>query len=190
MKEQEFEELEVETLLGEEINPYDPLNPDLQVREDLSELNKLSDGFLLAGMIAVGAGVTLFSITNLELLGWGVFPFALAGGITAIGWGISRVVKEVFRKKSLNLPTIKLKRKKLGQVKVKPKGGRFGLDILSKLWRSRKEREILGVCGGIAEYLGKPVGTVRFLAILAFFFSGGIAGIAYMALGFILPEKK
>jgi len=39
-----------------------------------------------------------------------------------------------------------------------------------KLYRSRKERMIAGVCGGLAEYLGVDPTWIRLLFILLFFF--------------------
>ena len=56
---------------------------------------------------------------------------------------------------------------------------------MKKLCRSRKDRKIAGVCGGIAEYLDISSTLVRIL----FFFSG-IGVIAYLIIALIIPEAE
>lgn len=55
-----------------------------------------------------------------------------------------------------------------------------------KLHRSRKERMIAGVCGGLAEYFHIDPTIVRLIFIL-FFFAGGAAFLAYIILWLIVP---
>lgn len=55
-----------------------------------------------------------------------------------------------------------------------------------KLYRSRKERMIAGVCGGVAEYFNIDPSIVRLLFIL-FFFLGGCALLAYVIMWLIIP---
>ncbi len=56
------------------------------------------------------------------------------------------------------------------------------------LYKSKTERKLCGVCGGVAEYLGVDVNIVRIAAIVSVFF-GGLGVIAYIAAAFMLPEK-
>ncbi len=56
------------------------------------------------------------------------------------------------------------------------------------LYKSKNERKLCGVCGGVAEYLGVDVNIVRIAAIVSVFF-GGLGVIAYIAAAFMLPEK-
>lgn len=56
------------------------------------------------------------------------------------------------------------------------------------LYKSKTERKLCGVCGGVAEYLGVDVNIVRIAAIVSVFFSG-LGVIAYIAAAFMLPEK-
>lgn len=56
------------------------------------------------------------------------------------------------------------------------------------LYKSKTDRKLCGVCGGIAEYLGVDVNIVRIAAIVSVFF-GGLGVIAYIAAAFMLPEK-
>jgi phage shock protein C len=55
-----------------------------------------------------------------------------------------------------------------------------------KLCRSRKERMIAGVCGGLAEYYNVDPSWVR-LAFVLFFFLGGCALVVYSIMWMIVP---
>ena len=58
-----------------------------------------------------------------------------------------------------------------------------------QLRRSRSDRMIGGVCGGIARYFGvDPVAVRVGYAVLAFI-SGGLAVLAYPALWMVMPEE-
>ena len=57
-----------------------------------------------------------------------------------------------------------------------------------KLYRSEHDKKILGVCGGIAEYLGIDATVIRVIwAILAC--CGGTGVLAYIICAIIMPEK-
>jgi len=60
---------------------------------------------------------------------------------------------------------------------------------MKKLFRSRTDRMIAGICGGLAEYWNIDPSLVR-LGVLALLFvsSGGMA-VAYIAGAIIIPEK-
>ena len=58
-----------------------------------------------------------------------------------------------------------------------------------KLFRSRKNRMIAGVCGGIGEYLEIDPTVVRLIWVLLVFLSFGAAIIAYIIAWIIVPEK-
>lgn len=56
---------------------------------------------------------------------------------------------------------------------------------MKKLYRSRKDTKIAGVCGGIAEYFNVDSNIIRLLAVLTIFGGGGI--IAYIIAWIIIP---
>jgi phage shock protein PspC (stress-responsive transcriptional regulator) len=57
------------------------------------------------------------------------------------------------------------------------------------LRRSRENRLIAGVCGGLARWLGWNVTLVRILYILVSIFSAAFPGIlAYIILWLVMPE--
>ena len=47
-----------------------------------------------------------------------------------------------------------------------------GVNIMRKLYKSRSDRRICGVCGGIAEYLGIDSFIVRLATVLLVAFAG------------------
>nr|MBN2278347.1 PspC domain-containing protein [candidate division Zixibacteria bacterium] len=57
-----------------------------------------------------------------------------------------------------------------------------------KLYRSRVDRKIAGVCGGVGEYFGVDPTLVRILAILLVF-ADGIGLIAYIVAWIIMPHR-
>lgn len=57
-----------------------------------------------------------------------------------------------------------------------------------KLYRSRKERIIAGVCGGLSEYFGIDPTWMRLIFIL-FFFAGGSALLVYLIMWLIVPNS-
>ncbi len=61
-------------------------------------------------------------------------------------------------------------------------------DDVKRLYRSRREKVIGGVCGGIAKYFGIDPILIRLLFILMFFAQG--AGVlAYLIAWIIIPEE-
>lgn len=58
-----------------------------------------------------------------------------------------------------------------------------------RLLRSRQDRWIAGVLGGIATYVGASPTTVRFVFVAATVLSGGIIAIGYGLLWILLPPE-
>ncbi|MEX1062029.1 MAG: PspC domain-containing protein [Balneolaceae bacterium] len=58
----------------------------------------------------------------------------------------------------------------------------------SRLRKSRTDKMITGVCGGIAEYLGWDPAIVRILYIILILFSFGTMVLIYFILAFIMPR--
>lgn len=58
--------------------------------------------------------------------------------------------------------------------------------MASKLYRSRDDRMLFGVCGGLAKYLGMDSTLVRvIMALLAL--AGGVGILLYIILAFLMP---
>ena len=59
-----------------------------------------------------------------------------------------------------------------------------------RLYRSRKERMLWGVCGGIAEYAGIDPTLVRVILVLLALLSGGGLILAYIILAIVIPLES
>lgn len=59
---------------------------------------------------------------------------------------------------------------------------------MKKLYRSTRDRQLSGVCGGLAEFFGIDSSIVRII-VLILFFAGGSSLLMplYMILSFVLP---
>ncbi len=60
---------------------------------------------------------------------------------------------------------------------------------MKRLYRSRKDAMIAGVCGGLAEYLGIDSAIVRII-FAASMIAGGVGVLAYFLAWIIIPEMK
>ena len=61
--------------------------------------------------------------------------------------------------------------------------------MAKKLYRSRTDRKIWGVCGGLAKYFNIDPTIVRVIAVLSFLF--GTLGIwAYIIMALVVPEES
>lgn len=59
-----------------------------------------------------------------------------------------------------------------------------------KLTRSKSNRMVAGVCGGLAEYLGWDPTLLRIVYILATIFTAFAGVIVYVILWIVMPERK
>ena len=58
-----------------------------------------------------------------------------------------------------------------------------------KLYRSRKDKKISGVCAGIAAYLNTDTTIIRLAWALITLFTGGTGLLAYIICALIIPEE-
>ncbi len=59
-----------------------------------------------------------------------------------------------------------------------------------RLYRSKKDKKIGGVCGGIAEYFNVDPTLIRLLWVLITIFSAGLGILGYLIAWIIIPEKN
>ncbi len=57
-----------------------------------------------------------------------------------------------------------------------------------KLYKSRKDKQLCGVCSGIAEYFSLDATIVR-LALVAFCLLGGSGILAYIICAIVIPDE-
>jgi phage shock protein C len=61
-------------------------------------------------------------------------------------------------------------------------------DDIKHLYRSRHDRMIAGVCGGLANYVGIDPTIMRLLFVLGLFLAGGTFW-AYIVMMVVIPEE-
>lgn len=57
-----------------------------------------------------------------------------------------------------------------------------------KLYRSRTDKKLCGVCGGLAKYLNVDATVIRLIVILAVIFAG-VGVLAYLVAALVIPEE-
>ena len=60
--------------------------------------------------------------------------------------------------------------------------------MTKRLYRSRKERMVAGVCGGLAEYFDIDPTIIRLIAVLLAF-AGGPGVVIYIVMAIVVPEE-
>jgi len=60
---------------------------------------------------------------------------------------------------------------------------------MKKLYLSREDKKIEGVCGGLGEYFGIDSTLIRIVCVLLAFMSFGTSVIAYIICCFVIPKK-
>ncbi len=66
----------------------------------------------------------------------------------------------------------------------------YGFRIMKRLYRSKKNRIIAGVCGGIGEYFDIDPVLIRLLWVLFAFAGMGFGILVYIAAWIIIPEER
>jgi len=62
------------------------------------------------------------------------------------------------------------------------------MENVRKIYRSRTERILGGVCGGLGEYLNVDPTIIR-LIFVVLFFGGGSGGLIYLIMWILVPEE-
>lgn len=60
---------------------------------------------------------------------------------------------------------------------------------MTKIYRSRTDRKITGLCGGLAELFGIDATLLRLLVVIAAFFSGGVVIPLYFLAVLVIPNE-
>lgn len=162
---------------------------DLMEREDNEvpeQLKRDNRRFLFGGIVALLAGAGIFTVANLGIFA-GAWPYLLGAGIAGAGLGAMRLLGRVFRKKTLNLPKLELRRKA-------DRGPQNAMNTFARprgrLAKSETDKVIMGVCGGLGAHSGISPTLIRALFIFAFAITSGVAAVFYIGLGLILPSAQ
>lgn len=60
---------------------------------------------------------------------------------------------------------------------------------MKRLTKSRRDKQIAGVCGGLAEYFGVDSTLIRVGYLIFTFFGAGSPVLLYLLLAMIMPEE-
>ncbi|NTZ19261.1 PspC domain-containing protein [Paenibacillus sp. JMULE4] len=60
---------------------------------------------------------------------------------------------------------------------------------MTKIYRSRTDRQITGLCGGLAELFGIDATLLRLLVVIAAFFSAGVVIPLYFLAALVIPNE-
>lgn len=72
---------------------------------------------------------------------------------------------------------------------VEVTGKEVSAETVGRVFRSKKDKKIAGVCGGLAEYFNIDPSIIRVIWVLGTFASIGLGILAYVILALVLPEK-
>lgn len=61
--------------------------------------------------------------------------------------------------------------------------------VLRKLYRSRRDKKLLGLCGGLSEMLNVDATLIRILLIVITVLSSGMAIFIYIIAGMVVPKE-
>jgi len=147
-------------------------------------------------------GMSMLFITSLfliqQLIPW--FGFTIDSGlveslpiiggilVALIGLGFFSGQKKQKRVKAKFVPTAE-KPITLNELNEQSKLESYALNQPKKLYRSRKDKRFLGVCGGIAKYFGLNPFAVRLLWAILTLSSGGVMIPAYILMAIIMPKE-
>ncbi|WP_103021263.1 PspC domain-containing protein [Salinibacter altiplanensis] len=157
--------------------------------EDDAEASSLFNLPTVTGLTLVLAG-TIYLLS--ELGAWTglafsslLLPWLVGIGVILLGFGLltwrssGEAEDDASKKKAVEAET--------GQTKVVEEPKKSGK---KKLTRSRTDKKLMGVCGGIAEYLHLDPTLVRIAFVVGVIGSGGPFVLGYFALAFIMPKES
>lgn len=121
---------------------------------------------------------TGLAFSDLMVLPWLLGVGAILLGFGLLTWRSSGASEDSGSKKAVEAET--------GQTKVveEPKKS-----SKKKLTRSRTDKKLLGVCGGIAEYLNLDSTLVRIAFVIGVIGSGGPFVLGYLGLALVMPKE-
>jgi phage shock protein C len=175
--------LDLDDISEEELN-------DLYFDDDTDESSLFSLPSL-TGLTLILAG-TIYLLSELGV--WSglafsnlILPWLVGIGVILLGFGLLTWRSSSDPDESSDKTTKKAVEAETGETKVvePPKKS-----DKSKLTRSRTNKKLLGVCGGIAEYLNLDPTLVRIAFVVGVIGSGGPFVLGYLGLAFIMPKES
>ncbi|MFN3134490.1 MAG: PspC domain-containing protein [Candidatus Kryptonium sp.] len=161
-----------------------PANPEHAKEQPQVEPKRAGKGVLfILGIILIIVGVGLL----LENFGWPFWHFFKVGfnyilPLLLIAAGIFLIVNYMQRKRNTSILGAES-----GSEKIEMETETGG--EVKRLFRSRKNRMIFGICGGLGEYFNTDPTVIRILWVILGISSLGIAILLYLIMAIIVPEE-
>jgi phage shock protein C len=128
-------------------------------------------------LIAIGGVVFLSNVGFPFWHDWWHVPWGIALPLVLVGLGVWVLLN---RKETAAPGTVRTE----GEPGVRPING------TSRLFRSRTESKLFGVCGGIGKYLSVDPTIVRILFLIAAFASAGLMILLYLIMAIVVPLEQ
>ncbi len=157
-----------------------PVNPEHIEKPPAESQRRRANVLFILGLLLLIIGTGLL-IENLGWPFWGFFKaaFNYLIPILLIAIGIFLIIT-YFTKKGNSI-----------QAKIENETTETKMEEMPKrLFRSRKNRMIFGVCSGLGEYLNTDPTIVRILWVILGISSLGIAVLLYLIMAIIVPEEQ
>jgi phage shock protein C len=139
---------------------------------------------IVAGMVTLLIQLEVWSGPALSGLGaalpWLIGVLVILLGFGVLTWRPSASDSESEQKKAVDAET--------GETKVVEEP--TSPSRSKRLARSRTDKKLLGVCGGLANYLNLDSTLVRIAFVIGVIASGGPFFLAYIGLAFAMPKEK
>lgn len=172
---------------------------------NIRTLGGLAFVFISLAFVGHSIGVELFGATGIPFLNTliGLTPFFAGAMVAVVCLGFLKQskqkekIKEVETKNRetydrlddfLYSDTSSTETK--SRKKSRPKSYNTSIRSSSGLSRSRTDRKLMGVCGGLAKYLGVNSTALRIGFLIAFFLSTGTFTLLYIAMAVVMPKES
>jgi phage shock protein PspC (stress-responsive transcriptional regulator) len=146
---------------------------------------------LTVGFLAVlQQWIPTMSLDVVELLSF----LPILGGILVLLYGLGIVGGEKKKNKRKEKKVKELKEHTRARYMSANRDEKSSVDAFAfkkkkKLFKSVKDKKLLGVCGGIGDYLGIDTTLIRILFVVFFLIGSGTPALVYLALGVILDKE-
>ena len=165
--------------------------------EEKEEKPRLLNFVSMTGLVMLTVGflsvVQLILPISFDFTGL-LYLLPVFGGILALFYGLGIFSSERRSKKRKDKKNRELKEKTKARYASAYRGPEIDLDSFAlktkkKLFKSRRDRKIFGVCAGIADYLGIDPTMIRILFVVFFLIGSGTPALIYILLGLILDKE-
>lgn len=168
------------------------LIPEEPLSEEESPAESKSDGAKVVGVILIVIALIWlagrFGLNHMFIVPWG-----WVGPIALVALGIAMLLRPTTHSAPETAAAAEAEEAQKASKAAKEESAKALGDTSSEprrqLRRSRYDRVLFGVCGGIAKHMNTDSTLVRVLFAIATVFSAGLVIIIYLFLGLVLPEE-